>query len=78
MFARPSSHCALRCGLQEYVRARLIQFASPFARRINPAMPQTIIQQVAAEAMAALPAPEYGPAVVERRDLQLVFRHDCL
>mmetsp|Transcript_10080 Transcript_10080/g.30159 ORF Transcript_10080/g.30159 Transcript_10080/m.30159 type:complete len:698 (+) Transcript_10080:368-2461(+) len=64
--------------VEEYVRARLIQFATPFARRINPSMPQALIQQVAAESMAALPAPEYGPAVVENRDLQLVFRHDCL
>ena len=60
------------------MRSRLIQFAGPFARRINPALPQGLIQQAAAETIAVLPPPEYGPASVENRDLQLVFRHDCL
>lgn len=64
--------------VEEYVRARLVQFAGPFARRINPALPQGLIQQAAAETIATLPPPEYGPASVEHRDLQLVFRHDCL
>lgn len=64
--------------VQEYVRARLIQFAGAFARRINPTLNPQIVQQAAAEAIASLPAPEYGRVAVENRDLQLVFRHDCL
>jgi len=60
------------------VRARLIQFAVPFGRRINPALPQNVLDQAAAHTIAVLPPPEYGPASVENRDLQLVFRHDCL
>ena len=68
---------AHRCA-QEYVRARLIQFAGPFARRMNPTLPLALIQQTAAETIAALPPPEYSGASVEHRDLQLVFRHDCL
>ena len=63
---------------QEYVRARIIQFAGAFARRINPNLGPQIVQQAAAEAIASLPAPEYGRVAVENRDLQLVFRHDCL
>ncbi len=66
------------CGAQEYVRARLIQFAGAFARRVNPTLSPQIVQQAAAEAIASLPAPEYGRVAVENRDLQLVFRHDCL
>ena len=64
--------------LQEYVRARLIQFAGPFARRINPTLSQQIVQQAAAETIASLPAAEVGRVAIESRDLQLVFRHDCL
>ncbi len=50
----------------------------PFGRRVNPAMPQAMLDQAAAHTIAMLPPPEYGPASVENRDLQLVFRHDCL
>ncbi len=64
--------------MQEYVRARLIQFAGAFSRRVNPNLDQRLVQQAAAEAIASLPAPEFGRVAVENRDLQLVFRHDCL
>ncbi|CAL5229988.1 g13422 [Coccomyxa viridis] len=64
--------------LEEYVRARIIQFAGAFSRRVNPNLAPQIVQQAAAEAIASLPAPEYGRVAVENRDLQLVFRHDCL
>eukprot|EP00208_Stichococcus_sp_RCC1054_P004620 CAMPEP_0206134604 /NCGR_PEP_ID=MMETSP1473-20131121/106_1 /ASSEMBLY_ACC=CAM_ASM_001109 /TAXON_ID=1461547 /ORGANISM="Stichococcus sp, Strain RCC1054" /LENGTH=488 /DNA_ID=CAMNT_0053526221 /DNA_START=191 /DNA_END=1654 /DNA_ORIENTATION=+ len=64
--------------VEEYVRARLIQFASPFARRCNPALPQALIQEAAVQAIQTLPPPEYGSSSLETRDLQLVFRHDCL
>lgn len=63
---------------QDYVRARLIQFAMPFGRRVAPALPPNLLEQAAAQTIAMLPPPEYGPASVENRDLQLVFRHDCL
>lgn len=65
-------------NLQEYVRARLIQFAMPFGRRVAPALPPNLLEQAAAQTIAMLPPAEYGPASVENRDLQLVFRHDCL
>ena len=60
------------------MRARLIQFAGAFARRVNPTLSSQVVQQAAGEAIASLPAPEYGRVAVENRDLQLVFRHDCL
>ena len=69
---------SLERAVQEYVRARIIQFAGAFARRVNPNLAPQIVQQAAAEAIASLPAPEYGRVAVENRDLQLVFRHDCL
>ncbi|KAK9831959.1 hypothetical protein WJX81_003135 [Elliptochloris bilobata] len=64
--------------LEEYVRARLAQFAGAFAGRINPQLSPHVVQQVATECIASLPAPEYRRLTVEERDLQLVFRHDCL
>ena len=45
---------------------------------MNPNLDQRLVQQAAAEAIASLPAPEFGRVAVENRDLQLVFRHDCL
>ncbi len=60
------------------MRARLAQFAGAFAGRINPQLSPQVVQQVATECIASLPAPEYGRLAVEQRDLQLVFRHDCL
>jgi len=63
---------------QEYVRARLIQFAGAFAQRIAPSLGIDLVQQAAAEAISSLPAAEVGRISLENRDLQLVFRHDCL
>ncbi|KAK9840330.1 hypothetical protein WJX74_007747, partial [Apatococcus lobatus] len=65
-------------ALEEYVRVRLIQFAGAFARRVKPNLSQQAVQQAAAEAIASLPPPELGRVAIENRDLQLVFRHDCL
>ncbi len=64
--------------MQEYVRVRLIQFAGAFARRVKPNLSQQAVQTAAAEAIASLPPPELGRVAIENRDLQLVFRHDCL
>lgn len=50
----------------------------PFGRRVAPALPPSLLEQAAAQTIAMLPPPECGPASVEHRDLQLVFRHDCL
>ncbi|KAK9846825.1 hypothetical protein WJX84_002893 [Apatococcus fuscideae] len=65
-------------ALEEYVRVRLIQFAGAFARRVKPNLSQQAVQLAAAEAIASLPPPELGRVAIENRDLQLVFRHDCL
>ena len=76
------SGAALSCQhtffLQEYVRARLIQFAGPFARKLNPKLSPQEVQQAAQEAVASLPSADNGRIALESRDLQLVFRHDCL
>lgn len=60
------------------MRARLVQFAGAFARRVSPALGQSSVHQAAADAISSLPLPEMGGVAVENRDLQLVFRHDCL
>ena len=60
------------------MRVRLIQFAGAFARRVKPNLSQQAVQLAAAEAIASLPPPELGRVAIENRDLQLVFRHDCL
>ncbi|KAK9803602.1 hypothetical protein WJX72_004040 [[Myrmecia] bisecta] len=64
--------------LEEYVRARLIQFAGEFARRMCPTLSLQLVQQAAADAIQSLPPVDVGRVAVESRDLQLVFRHDCL
>lgn len=74
----PELHAVPPRLVEEYVRSRLIQFAMPFGRRVAPTLPHNLLEQAAAQTIAMLPPPEYGPASVENRDLQLVFRHDCL
>lgn len=63
---------------QEYVRARLLQFAQALAGRISPALSPQMVQSAAFDALQSLPPPDYGGLPLEQRDLQLVFRHDCL
>ena len=60
--------------MQDYVRARLMQFCPPFATRISPKVTREQIQQAAVDTLNSLPPPHYGPY---NGDLQLVFRHDC-
>ena len=82
------AHCVLeqaapaaaRCGpcLQEYARARILQFAQAFASRLNPTVSPTVVQQAALDCLQALPPADYSGVALEQRDLQLVFRHDCL
>ena len=64
--------------LQEYVRARLLQFAHVLASRISPQLNPQLVQTAAFDAIQSLPPPDYGGMALESRDLQLVFRHDCL
>lgn len=71
-------HC--HCS-QEYVRGRLATFVDLLTQRLKnaePAVPEDVIAKAANEALQAMPAAEYGPTPLETRDLQLVFRHDCL
>jgi hypothetical protein len=64
--------------LQEYARARIVQFAQAFAARLNPTVAPAVVQQAAVECIQSLPPPDYSGVSLEQRDLQLVFRHDCL
>eukprot|EP00803_Ostreobium_quekettii_P007979 evm.model.scf_324.1 EVM.evm.TU.scf_324.1 scf_324:1593-3902(+) len=65
-------------ALEEYVRARLNQFAMSFAQRVAPRLTPEEYDRSVAETYTQLPPPEYGAISVENRELQLVFRHDCL
>lgn len=64
--------------VEEYVRARIAQFTEPFARLCNLTLQPAAIRQAAADTIADIPLPEYDSNPAEFRDLQLVFRHDCL
>ena len=68
----------LCCCLQEYARARVLQFAQAFAARLNPTVSPQVVQQAALDCLQALPPADYSGVALEQRDLQLVFRHDCL
>lgn len=65
-------------AVQEYVRARILQFAPAFAGRITPNLNPSIVQQAAVDAIQSLPPADYSGATLDARDMQLVFRHDCL
>lgn len=71
----------LRGRMQEYVRSRLTQFLGLFSRRLLQLAPGTspdAIERAAQESLAALPPPILAALPLEQKDLQLVFRHDCL
>ena len=59
------------------MRSRLTQFGPVLAGRLAPTLSAQQVQQATADALAALPPPDYSGAALESRDLQLVFRHDC-
>ncbi len=66
---------------QDYVQARIAQLFSVFNRRLSmhvPGLPQEAVNKSLAEAFSACPPPEYSIIPLEERDLQLVFRHDCM
>jgi hypothetical protein len=60
------------------VRSRLLQFSPALASRITPGIQPELLEQAALDALRSLPAPDYAAAPIEARDLQIVFRHDCL
>ena len=60
------------------MRSRLVQFAGALARIVVPTLAHQSILEATAEAIASLPAPEMASLAFESKDLQLVFRHDCL
>uniref|UniRef100_A0A1D1ZYM3 CSE family protein n=1 Tax=Auxenochlorella protothecoides TaxID=3075 RepID=A0A1D1ZYM3_AUXPR len=64
--------------LEEYVRARMGQFGSVLASRLNPTLSELTVQRVTAEVLNSLPPPDYSGAALETKEFQLVFRHDCL
>ncbi|GAX78271.1 hypothetical protein CEUSTIGMA_g5713.t1 [Chlamydomonas eustigma] len=67
--------------LEEYVRARIAQLISTFSRSLqlhSPAITQDLIAKSLGEALSAIPPPVYDIIPLENRDLQLVFRHDCM
>ncbi|GBG00433.1 hypothetical protein Rsub_13232, partial [Raphidocelis subcapitata] len=67
--------------LEEYVRHRLLQFMTGLSLRLRALQPGAaleLLDTAAAEALRALPPPDYGSVAIELLELQLVFRHDCL
>jgi len=74
-------HQARSDVLEEYVQARIAQLVSLFTRRLQahaPSLPPDLVSKSLAEAYQAVPPPEYSVIPLEDRDLQLVFRHDCM
>lgn len=57
-----------------------MHFAVPFAATLQHthSNSQQAIEQAAILTLNHLPSPDLGRTPVENRDLQLVFRHDCL
>lgn len=64
--------------LEAYVRERLDQFAHSLWQRVAPEVPLETFDREVANTYTELPPPEYGPVALESRELQLVFRHDCM
>ncbi|KDD74797.1 hypothetical protein H632_c1067p1, partial [Helicosporidium sp. ATCC 50920] len=62
----------------DYVRARISQFGSVLARRLTPGLTSGSANAVVSDTLRALPPPDYSGLSLAHRDLQLVFRHDCL
>lgn len=74
----PELHGVPPRSLEEYSRARILQFAQAFSARLNPTVGPAVVQQAAVDCLASLPPADYSGVALEQRDLQLVFRHDCL
>lgn len=74
-------NASVSANTQEYVRSRLAQYAGLFHERIVSYMPNIgrgMVERVAGEAASLMPAPDHAASALEERNLQLVFRHDCL
>ncbi|KAF8065943.1 sua1 [Scenedesmus sp. PABB004] len=70
-------------ALEEYVRARIVQFLGALAPRLGaacPAVSAALLEDAAAAALGALPPPDWSwsQVPVEALELELVFTHDCL
>eukprot|EP00798_Chlamydomonas_sp_ICE-L_P011523 gene11523-34235_t len=70
-------------ALEDYVRQRLGQFVGLYTRRIIQLVPPGTIsreglEQAAFEVVESMPVPEFAQIALESRELQLVFRHDCM
>lgn len=62
------------------MRHRLLQFMTGLSlrlRALSPGANLELLDRAAAEALQALPPPDYGHVPLELMELQLVFRHDC-
>ena len=71
--------CCL-CPLQDYVRNRLLQFIKRFGVSLGQLLPgftPALLDRAVHDTLRVLPQPDYGQVPLERRQLQLVFRHDC-
>ena len=54
-----------------------MQFAQAFASRLKPELDVESTQKIMLEVFESLPPPDYSNTPLEKRVLQLVFRHDC-
>jgi hypothetical protein len=66
---------------QDYVRVRLTQFLGLLSGRLGhyaPGLPAGALERAAADALACMPPGDHGQLSLEDKQLQLVFRHDCL
>lgn len=63
------------------MRTRITQFAGIYAQRIGqyvPGLSKEMLDRAASDALAVLPSGDHGQLSLEDKQLQLVFRHDCL
>lgn len=76
--SRAHPPCVPACTAQGYVQARIEQILSAFSHALAsniPGLSSDVVSASRNTALAAVPPPEYA---VARRQLQLVFRHDCM
>lgn len=67
--------------MQDYVRSRLLQFIRRLGVSLGQLLPgvnPALLDRAVHDTLRSLPLPDYGQVPLERRQLQLVFRHDCL
>lgn len=67
--------------LEDYVRSRLRQFVGIFNQKLLqlvPAVHADAFDRSVNEALLQTPQPDYGSVPLDFKELQLVFRHDCM